>query len=149
MKPNEKEIKDMILRAICDATNTPYVPVGVSNRHLHLSREDLELLFGRGYELTPIKELLPGQYASDETVTVKGPKGSIPKVRALGPTRGDTQIEISLTDSFKLGINPPAAQSGDLSRAAVITLLNPKNGAALSSRRVIFTFRPHTRNGLI
>jgi putative phosphotransacetylase len=140
-KITEKEIKNLILCAICDATNTPYVPVGVSNRHLHLSKKDLELLFGSGYKLTPIKELLPGQYASDETATIKGPKGSIPKVRALGPTRGETQIEISLTDCFKLGINPPAAQSGDLSRAALITIENPINGESIERRCAIVAAR--------
>ncbi|MFT4008205.1 MAG: PduL/EutD family phosphate acyltransferase, partial [Lacrimispora sp.] len=71
------------------------IPVGVSNRHVHLSQEDLETLFGRGYQLTNTKDLSqPGQYACKETVTVCGPKGAIEKVRILGPVRKLTQVEI-------------------------------------------------------
>jgi putative phosphotransacetylase len=141
MKPDEKEIKNIILCAICDATNEPYVPVGVSNRHLHLSTADVEILFGKGYKLTPTKELLPGQYACEETVTIKGPKGAIPKVRILGPVRSEAQVEISLTDSFKLGLSPPIAQSGDLSKAVEITIENPKNGAKIDRRCAIIAAR--------
>ena len=91
------------------------IPVGVSNRHVHLSQSDLDALFGAGYELTKMKDLSqPGQYACKETVTVCGPKGAIEKVRILGPVRGKTQVEILAGDCFKLGVKAPARLSGDL-----------------------------------
>ena len=80
------------------------IPVGVSNRHIHLSQADLDTLFGAGYQLTPIKDLSqPGQFACKETVTICGPKGAIEKIRVLGPVRSKTQIEILTGDGFKLG----------------------------------------------
>ncbi len=86
----------------------PGVVVGVSNRHVHLSQKDLEKLFGEGYELTPLRPLgQPGQYASEECVELIGPKGTFQKVRILGPVRKESQVEISRTDSFKLGVTPP------------------------------------------
>ncbi|MFA7568494.1 MAG: PduL/EutD family phosphate acyltransferase, partial [Defluviitoga tunisiensis] len=93
----------------------PGIVVGVSNRHVHLSQEDLERLFGKGYKLTPTKDLgQPGQFACDERVDLVGPKGTIENVRILGPVRKNSQVEISRTDSFKLGINAPVRDSGDV-----------------------------------
>ncbi|KLO21034.1 propanediol utilization phosphotransacylase [Marinitoga sp. 1197] len=101
--------------------------VGVSNRHVHLSKEDLEVLFGEGYELHPIKDLKqPGQYAAEEVVTLVGPKGKIERVRVLGPVRKETQIEISQTDAFKLGVKPPVRDSGDLDGTPGIKIIGPK-----------------------
>ncbi|KLO25066.1 MULTISPECIES: phosphate propanoyltransferase [unclassified Marinitoga] len=101
--------------------------VGVSNRHVHLSKEDLEVLFGEGYELHPIKDLKqPGQYAAEEVVTLVGPKGKIERVRVLGPVRKETQIEISQTDAFKLGVKPPVRDSGDLDGTPGIKIVGPK-----------------------
>ena len=82
--------------------------INASNKHIHLDQEDLETLFGKGYELTFKKALKqPGQFASEEQVEVIGPKGSFPRVRVLGPVRKDTQLELALTDCRQLGINAP------------------------------------------
>ncbi|HEY8392333.1 MAG TPA: phosphate propanoyltransferase [Capillibacterium sp.] len=103
------------------------VPVGVSNRHVHLTKEDLEALFGPGYQLTVKKELSqPGQFAAEETVNLIGPKRSIPNVRILGPLRSQTQVEISLTDSFTLGITAPVRDSGNLKGTPGIIIEGPK-----------------------
>lgn len=103
------------------------IPVGVSNRHVHLSQEDLEALFGKGYELTNMKELSqPGQFACMETLTICGPKGAIEKVRILGPVRKQTQVEILAADSFKLGKKAQPKMSGELSGTPGITLVGPK-----------------------
>lgn len=101
--------------------------IALSNRHIHLSKEDLEELFGEGYELTVLKKLSqPGQYACEETVDLVGPKGTIERVRVLGPTRSNTQVELSVSDSFKLGLKPVIRQSGDIKDSPGIRLVGPK-----------------------
>ena len=103
------------------------LPVGLSNRHIHLSKEDLEVLFGQGHELTVFKDLSqPGQYACDEKVDLVGPKGTIKGVRVLGPVRPSTQVEISLADGFALGVKPPIKESGDIKGTPGIKLVGPK-----------------------
>lgn len=121
------------------------VPVGISNRHIHLSKEDLEVLFGEGYELTILKDLSqPGQYASNEVVTIEGPKGKIENVRILGPVRKETQVEISRTDSFKLGVKPPVRDSGLLDDTPGIKVIGPKGevhidkGVIIAARHIHF-----------
>lgn len=105
---------------------TCMVPVGVSNRHVHLSRADLETLFGPGYELTNIKDLgQPGQFAAKECVTIVGPKGSFENVRILGPVRPKSQVEISLSDSFRLGVKAPIRESGQLENTPGLQLCGP------------------------
>jgi putative phosphotransacetylase len=134
-------------RAIIVVTNDNYaegsatmlkIPVGVSNRHVHVSEKDMEILFGSGKGLTKFKDLgQPGQYAADEKVELIGPKGSIGGVRVLGPTRGRTQVEISRTDAFKLGITPPVRDSGDLDGSAPITLKGPQGSVELNEGVII------------
>ncbi len=104
------------------------IPVGVSNRHLHISREVLDIIFGKGYELTPLKDLSqPGQYAAKETVTLVGPKlRAIQNVRILGPIRSATQVELSKTDGIYLGIDLPTRISGDIKGTPGITIVGPK-----------------------
>lgn len=103
------------------------VPITASNRHIHLSPEHVERLFGRGYELTKLKDLSqPNQFAGKETVTLIGPKGKISNVRVLGPARGSTQVEVSLFDGFTLGVKPPIRNSGDIKGSEPITIQGPR-----------------------
>ncbi len=103
------------------------VPVGVSNRHIHLSQEHVEALFGPGYQLTKKKELMGGQFACNECCTIVGLKlRAIENVRVLGPARKSTQVEISSTDARKLGINVPVRESGDVKGSAPIAIVGPK-----------------------
>ena len=114
------------------------VPVGISNRHIHLSKTDLDQLFGAGYQLTPMKELSqPGQFACKETVTICGPKGAIEKVRVLGPVRKETQIEIVAGDCFKLGVKAPAKLSGDLAGTPGITVVGPKGSVQTAQGLIV------------
>ena len=121
------------------------VPVGVSARHIHLSQEHIEILFGEGYQLTEFKPLSqPGQYAANETVAVVGPKGSFPKVRILGLARKATQLEVSRTDSFALGVKAPVRESGDTAGSAGITIQGPagevtiEEGVIIAARHIHF-----------
>lgn len=103
------------------------VPVGVSNRHVHLSEEALARLFGPRYELTKMRDLSqPGQFAAEETVTIVGPKRAIENVRILGPARSLTQVEISRSDGFVLGVHPPVRLSGDIKGTPGIKIIGPQ-----------------------
>lgn len=109
------------------------VPIGVSARHVHVSQEHLEALFGTGYALTKRADLSqPGQFAANETVLIAGPKGSLDKVRILGPVRGATQVEVSRTDAVKLGYEPPLRESGDIAGSSPITIVGPKGSIQLA-----------------
>ncbi len=108
-------ITKMVLEAIeqqkASAENGYMVPVGVSARHIHLTQEHVEALFGEGYQLTKKKELMGGQYASNETVTIVGLKlRAIENVRILGPVRSKSQVEVSATDALRLGVKAPIRQ---------------------------------------
>ena len=101
-----------------------YIPVGISNRHIHLSSEHIRVLFG--CELTLLKSLVqPNQFAANETVTLVGPKGLLEKVRVLGPARKETQVEILMSDTFKLGIPAELRLSGDLNTTTVCKIVGP------------------------
>ena len=103
------------------------VPVGVSARHIHLTQEHVEVLFGEGYKLTKKKELMGGQYACNETVTVVGLKlRAIENVRVLGPVRKASQLEISATDAMKLGVAAPIRESGNVAGSAPVAVVGPK-----------------------
>ena len=127
------------------AGNAGEIPVGISNRHIHLSREDVDTLFGAGYELTPIKELSqPGQYACKETLTLVGPSmRAIEGVRVLGPIRKGSQVEISKTDSFQLKVNPPVRESGKTEGSAPITIIGPKGVVSLKEGCIIANRHVH------
>ena len=101
------------------------VLLGISNRHVHLTEEDYKVLFG-DEPLGKVKDLVqPGQFSSDKKVSIKTEKRTIDGVRLLGPLRSYTQVEISKTDSFSLGVNPPVRNSGDLEGAAEVTIIGP------------------------
>ena len=103
------------------------IPIAVSARHIHLTRESVDVLFGEGHELTPRNPLSqPGQFACEETLDIVGPKRTIEGVRILGPTRRANQVEISRTDEFHLGVDAPVRQSGDVKNSPGITLVGPK-----------------------
>ncbi|MDD4754143.1 MAG: phosphate propanoyltransferase, partial [Desulfitobacteriaceae bacterium] len=114
------------------------ITVGISNRHVHLSQVDLEILFGPKAELTRFKDLSqPGQFSAEQKVTLVGPKGVIEKVRVLGPVRKVTQVEISVSDCFKLGVRAPIRDSGDLADSAGLTLVGPKGSVTLKEGAII------------
>lgn len=114
------------------------IPVGVSNRHVHLSQKDLNLLFGEGHYMTRLKDLSqPGQYACKETVIICGPKGAIEKVRILGPVRSKTQVEILAGDAFKLGISPEVRMSGNICGTSGITLIGPKGSIQIDEGLIV------------
>lgn len=121
------------------------VPVGVSARHIHLSQEHIEILFGSGYQLKEMKPLSqPGQFAAEETVAVVGPKGKFDKVRILGPARSRSQLEISRTDSFSLGIPAPVRESGNTDGTPGIKIVGPQgevdleDGVIVAARHIHF-----------
>lgn len=131
------------------------IPIGISNRHIHLSQADMDALFGPGYQMTKIKDLSqPGQYACKETVTICGPKGAIEKVRILGPVRGKTQAELLAGDCFKLGIAAPSRLSGDLQGTPGLTIVGPKGsvqtseGAIVAQRHIHMTPQDAQRFGV-
>lgn len=118
--------------------NDMKVMVGISARHLHLTKEHLEILFGKGYELTKKKDLMGGQFAAEECVTIVGKKLSpIEKVRILGPLRSNTQVEISKTDALKLGVDAPVRESGNIEGSAPITIIGPKGALSLSEGCIV------------
>lgn len=123
------------------------VPIGVSNRHIHLSQADFEQLFGVGAEMTHFKDLSqPGQFACKEVMTLVGPGGAIERVRLLGPARKQTQVEVSVADCFKLGVRAPLRDSGDLAGSAPITIVGPKGSIYLEEGCIIALKHIHMHN---
>jgi len=114
------------------------VPIGVSARHVHLTQEHVEVLFGEGYQLTKKKELMGGQFASNEQVTIVGLKlRAIENVRILGPVRKASQVEVSATDAVKLGIKAPIRESGNIAGSAPIALVGPKGALYLKEGCIV------------
>lgn len=114
------------------------IKVGVSARHVHLSQEHLEILFGKGYELTPKKMLMGDQFAAEECVTLVSPSlRAIEGVRVLGPVRKESQVEVSRTDTFKLKVSPPVRPSGEIKGSAPMSLVGPKGSVYLNEGCII------------
>ena len=146
---NVEQITRMVLQAIESAKGNESVmkvPVGVSARHIHLTQQDVEKLFGEGYQLTKKKELMGGQFAANEQCTVVGLKlRAIENVRILGPVRKQSQVEISATDARTLGVNAPLRESGDTKGSAPVALVGPKGvvyldeGCIVAARHIHMT----------
>ena len=130
------------------------ISVGISNRHVHLTSEDWRLLFG-DEEMEKRNDLKqPGMFACNQTVTIKTPKKEIPNVRVLGPVRSYTQVEISKTDCYTLGLNPPVRNSGDLEGASEIEIIGPKgsitrNAAIIATRHIHVNKEIREEHGLV
>ena len=119
-------------------TKDDYVKIGVSQRHIHLSRADLDILLGEGYELTPKKVLMGKEFASNEVVTLVGPSlKAIENVRILGPVRKNTQVEISRTDTFVLKVSPPVRPSGEIKGSEKLVVVGPKGSIYLKEGVII------------
>ncbi|WP_173915403.1 phosphate propanoyltransferase [Halobacillus sp. Marseille-Q1614] len=135
---NQLDIERIVDEVIGTIHNTGEIPIGVSARHCHLNQPSLDILFGKGYELTKKKSLSqPGQFACEETVMIAGPRGSISNVRILGPLRSATQVEISQTDAFKIGAKPPIRQSGHIKSSSPVTIIGPKASLHLDEGLII------------
>lgn len=152
---NREELISAVTAEVVKAINSSNSPkkendgeikVGVSQRHIHLSREDLDTLFGKGYELTPIKNLMGKEFAAKEVVTLVGKSlKPIENVRVLGPVRKDTQVEISRTDTFVLKVNPPVRPSGNVEGSEKLVVVGPKGtiylkqGVIIANRHIHMT----------
>ena len=142
---NEKMINDVVSLIVERLKGQEVIPasdkkvkVGVSARHVHLSREDMDVLFGKGSELTPFKDLMGGQFAAKETVTIIGLKlRAIENVRVLGPLRKQTQVEVSATDCIRLGVKAPVRLSGDLAGSAPVIIIGPKGAVSLKEGCIV------------
>ena len=138
MSYTEQELRSLIGKVIetvkVGGNSEGNIPVGISNRHIHLTREHVDILFGRGYQLTKLKDLSqPGQYACKEVLTIVGPSmRAIEGVRVLGPERKASQVEISRTDSYVLKVKPPVRESGAIAGSAPITIIGPKGIVSLA-----------------
>lgn len=141
----EQQTVELITKMVLDTMNQMekksngfQVPIGVSARHIHLTQEHVEALFGEGYKLTKKKELMGGQFAANEMVTVVGLKlRAIENVRVLGPVRKASQLEISATDAVKLGIGAPIRESGNVAGSAPIAIVGPKGAIYLQEGCII------------
>ena len=132
------------------------VLVETSARHIHVSREHLDILFGEGYELTKKKDLSqPGQYACAERVDVVGPKKTLPGVSILGPVRPATQVELSLTDARSIGVVAPIRESGDIAGTGACKLVGPcgevelSEGVIAAKRHIHMTTADAAEMGLV
>jgi len=133
-----REIESIVKKAADEYMNTGEIKIGVSQRHIHLSREHLDILFGKGYELTKKKTLMGREFASEECVTIVGPSlKAIEKVRVLGPVRKNTQVEISRTDTFVLKVSPPVRPSGEIEGSEKIVIVGPKGSVYLKEGVII------------
>ena len=148
-------IANAVKSVIENMNNDGQIKIGVSQRHIHLSQEDLETLFGKGYQLTVKKYLMGREFASNEVVTLVGPSlKAIENVRVLGPVRKDTQVEISRTDTFVLKVSPPVRPSGNIKGSEKIVIVGPcgsvylNEGVIIANRHIHLTPEYAAANGI-
>lgn len=144
---DENEVRELVRVALIkylsetgeNKLNSLRVKVNASNRHVHLTREHMDILFGKDSNLTKVKDLIqPGEFASDQFVSISDSKGSLNKVRVLGPLRKYTQVEVSLTDTFTLGVkNVPLRDSGNLEGTPGITITGPAGSIELDKGLIL------------
>ncbi len=135
---------DAIVDAVLKEMKEQFILMEASGRHVHLSREDINTLFGYNYKLTPVKDLSqPGQFACEERVTIKGPKNAIHNVVVLGPERSKSQVEVSLTDALTLGIKVPVRLSGDIKETPGIKITNPNSGVTIEIKEGLIVAKRH------
>ena len=139
MNIDKSGIRRAVLTELARQNLSRFVPAGISARHVHLTEADIETLFGKGSQLHPIRQLSqPGQFAAREQVTVIGPRGRLEHVRVLGPPRKESQVEISISDSFVLGAkNCPVRLSGDLQGSMGVRLLGPEGQVELKQGLIV------------
>ncbi len=144
MSRNEREnvighVANLVMDMVRDIERNPYgVSVGISAHHVHLTKEAVEILFGKGNTLTVLKKLSqPGQFAAEEQVKAVGPSGSISRLRILGPERAACQVEVTYSDTRILGIEPKVRASGDLKGTPGIRLIGPEGEITLDSGVII------------
>lgn len=155
---NEQLIADTVKKVIEQINSEKEnntIKVGVSQRHIHLSQKDLEILFGKGFELTKAKTLMGREFASEQFVTLVGPSlKSIERVRVLGPVRKNTQVEISRTDTFVLKVSPPVRPSGEIEGSEKLVVVGPKGcvylkeGVIIANRHIHLTPEFAKENGI-
>lgn len=153
---DEKVIAEAVRKAIEQLNaDENQVKIGVSARHVHLSQQDLETLFGKGFELTKKKTLMGREFASDQVVTLVGPSlRAIENVRVLGPVRKNTQVEISRTDTFILKVSPPVRPSGEIKGSEKVVIVGPKGsvylqeGVIIANRHIHLTPEYAAKNGI-
>ncbi|NMB46768.1 MAG: phosphate propanoyltransferase [Firmicutes bacterium] len=155
-----EEITRRVLAAVQEGASISQdpriIPVGISVRHVHISAADLEVLYGPGHQLTPLRDLYQeGEFAAKERVALVGPKmRALEGVRILGPMRQRTQVEVSRTDAVYLGLNPPVRPSGNLEGSSPITLVGPKGtltlpeGAIVANRHIHMNLADAQRFGV-
>lgn len=133
------QIADLVIGSISGLIkHNNMIPIGISARHVHVSKEDLERLFGKGYELTHYKNLSqPGQFAAQEKLDIIGPKGKISSVRILGPIRSESQVEVAYSDLRTLGVSTEVRSSGDIRNTPGITLKGPQGEITLLKGLII------------
>lgn len=136
---DSKTVEQAVRQALAQVQSAHgQIKIGVSQRHIHLSREDLDILFGKGYNLTKKKTLMGREFASNEVVTLVGPSlKAIENVRVLGPVRKKTQVEISRTDTFVLKVSPPVRPSGQVEGSERIVVVGPKGSVYLKEGVII------------
>lgn len=145
----EKIVREIVVQLLGGPKDKPDLVVSISARHCHLSQEDVETLFGKGHQLTPMKPLYQdGFYAAEETVMLVGPRRRmLPSVRVLGPTRSRTQVELAFTDAISLGIEAPVRPSGKIDGTPGCVLVGPagvvdlKQGVIRAERHVHMNVR--------